>query len=63
MKESEQIERWGSGLKRINDACMEESVKVDFKELKSGFVVVFGRKFGGVGGEKFGEDFGFDQRE
>ncbi len=49
------IERWGSGLKRINDACTEEGVKVEFQELKSGFLVVFGRKFGGMGGERFGK--------
>src|SRR3989338_3077048 len=41
---SKDIERWGSGLKRIYDACTEESVKVEFQELKSGFLVVFNRK-------------------
>jgi ATP-dependent DNA helicase RecG len=41
---SKDIERWGSGLKRIYDACQEEKVKVDFKELKSGFLVIFYRK-------------------
>ncbi|MEW5897201.1 MAG: ATP-binding protein [Nanoarchaeota archaeon] len=40
---SKDIERWGSGLKRIFDACTEEKVKVEFQELKSGFLVVFGR--------------------
>ncbi len=52
---SKDIERWGSGLKRINDACTDDGVKVEFQELKSGFLVVFGRKFGGMGGERFGE--------
>ncbi len=52
---SKDIERWGSGLKRIYDACADEKVKVEFQELKSGFLVVFGRKFGGAGGEMFGE--------
>ncbi len=52
---SKDIERWGSGLKRIYDACEEEGVKVEFQELKSGFLMVFGRKFRGRGGEKFGE--------
>ncbi|MEK6845734.1 MAG: ATP-binding protein [Nanoarchaeota archaeon] len=52
---SKDIERWGSGLKRINDACTDEGVKVELQELKSGFLVVFGRKFGGMGGERFGE--------
>ncbi len=52
---SKDIERWGSGLKRINDACTDEGVNVEFQELKSGFLVVFGRKFGGMDGERFGE--------
>ncbi|MBI2668431.1 putative DNA binding domain-containing protein [Candidatus Woesearchaeota archaeon] len=52
---SKDIERWGSGIKRIHDACTEEKVKVEFKKLKSGFLVVFGRKFGGMGGERFGD--------
>jgi len=38
------IERWGSGLKRIHEACMEDNVKVEFRKLKSGFLVVFYRK-------------------
>jgi ATP-dependent DNA helicase RecG len=37
------IERWGSGLKRIYDACREAGIKVAFKRLKSGFAVVFHR--------------------
>ncbi|MCG2719302.1 MAG: putative DNA binding domain-containing protein [Nanoarchaeota archaeon] len=41
---SKDIERWGSGIKRIHDACKEENVKVEFKKLKSGFLVVFYRK-------------------
>ncbi|MEW5897338.1 MAG: RNA-binding domain-containing protein [Nanoarchaeota archaeon] len=41
---SKEIERWGSGLKRIFDACADEKVKVEFQKLKSGFLVVFGRK-------------------
>ncbi len=40
---SKDVERWGSGLK--NDTRAEENVKVQFQELKSGFLVVFGRKF------------------
>lgn len=40
---SSDIEKWGSGLKRIIDACREENVKVVFKKIKSGFVVVFYR--------------------
>jgi len=41
---SADIERWASGLKRIHDACKEEGVKVEFKKIKSGFVVVFHRQ-------------------
>jgi len=41
---SADIERWGSGLKRIYTACSEANVKVDFKKLKSGFLVIFYRK-------------------
>ena len=52
---SKDIERWGSGIKRIHDACKEEKVKVEFKKLKSGFLVVFDRKFEVMDGIKFGE--------
>src|SRR3990167_2917716 len=52
---SKDIERWGSGIKRIHDACKEEKVKVEFKKLKSGFLVVFDRKFGVMDSVKFGE--------
>ncbi|PJE58151.1 MAG: transcriptional regulator [Candidatus Portnoybacteria bacterium CG10_big_fil_rev_8_21_14_0_10_36_7] len=52
---SKDIERWGSGIKRIHDVCKEEKVKVEFKKLKSGFLVVFDRKFGVMDGVKFGE--------
>ena len=41
---SRDIERWGSGIKRIHDACKEENVKVKFKKLKSGFLVIFYRR-------------------
>lgn len=41
---SEDIERWGSGLKRIYEACKEENVRVEFRKLKSGFLVIFYRK-------------------
>ena len=37
------IERWGSGIRRIARECEEHNVKVEFKRLKSGFVVVFYR--------------------
>ncbi|MCK4358752.1 MAG: DeoR family transcriptional regulator [Candidatus Cloacimonetes bacterium] len=44
------IEKWGSGLKRIYDECVEKEIKVDFVTLKSGFSVIFYRHVGkGVG--------------
>ena len=41
---SRDIERFGSGLKRIYEECQNNNVKVEFEKLKSGFVVVFYRK-------------------
>ena len=43
MYKSKDIERWGSGIKRIHDGCVAAGVQVDFKRLKTGFVVVFHR--------------------
>ncbi len=43
MYKSKDIERWGSGIKRIHDECAAADVQVDFKRLKTGFVVVFHR--------------------
>jgi ATP-dependent DNA helicase RecG len=40
---SKEIEKWGSGLKRIYEECKSHKVKVDFETLKSGFLVVFFR--------------------
>ncbi len=40
---SKDIESFGTGLKRIADACKAASVKFEFKMLKSGFVVCFYR--------------------
>jgi ATP-dependent DNA helicase RecG len=37
------IEKWGSGLKRIHDECAEQGVKVEFQKMKAGFKVVFHR--------------------
>jgi len=37
------IESFGTGLKRISDACDEANVKVEFQLLKKGFAVVFYR--------------------
>jgi len=47
---SKEIERWGSGIRRIYEECEKQNVKVEFKKLKSGFVVVFYRM------EKVGEE-------
>src|SRR6056297_1292997 len=35
------IEKWGSGLKRIYNLCKNSGVKVEFKKIKTGFVIVF----------------------
>ncbi len=43
MYKSKDIERWGSGIKRIHDECVAVGVRVDFQRLKTGFVVVFHR--------------------
>lgn len=41
---SADIEKWGSGLRRIKEACDSDSVPVKFKILKYGFSVIFERK-------------------
>ena len=43
MYKSKDIERWGSGLKRIHEECLAVGGRVEFKRLKTGFVVVFYR--------------------
>ncbi len=40
---SKEIEKWGSGLKRIYEECSEHGVKIEFEILKTGFVAVFYR--------------------
>ena len=67
------IERFGTGIKRINDACVEAGVKYEFRREKLGFTVVFYRpkdlvldpvtgkpkaKFPERFSENFGENFG-----
>ena len=37
------IENFGTGLRRIMTACQEADVKIEFKQLKMGFAVVFHR--------------------
>ena len=41
---SKDIEKWGSGLKRIVDECKATNTKVNFEIKKNGFTVVFFRK-------------------
>lgn len=41
---SKDIEKWGSGFRRITEACKESNVKVKFEIRKNGFMVIFYRK-------------------
>ncbi|MBU2638123.1 MAG: winged helix-turn-helix transcriptional regulator [Nanoarchaeota archaeon] len=41
---SKDIEKWGSGIRRIYEECAANNVKVKFKRLKYGFLVVFYRR-------------------
>ncbi len=43
MYKSEDIEKWASGLKRIHEECETSHVKIEFKRVKTGFVVCFFR--------------------
>ena len=40
---SKDIERWGSGIRRIYEECVNNSVKVDFKKEMGGFSTIFYR--------------------
>ncbi len=40
---SNDIEKWGSGIKRIYDACKQAGIRVDFEKTTTGFKVVFFR--------------------
>ena len=56
---SKDIERWGSGLKRIYNTCKKADVRIKFEKLKSGFLVIFYRKTEWEAekvGEKVGEN-------
>lgn len=46
---AKEIEKWGSGLKRIYEECEDNNVNLEFNILKSGFSVVFYRKRGFLG--------------
>ncbi len=52
------IEKWGSGLKRIYDVCRENNVDIEFQNLKTGFQVVFYRMEADAGKERLGEKLG-----
>ena len=41
---SKDIEKWGSGFRRIAEACAKAKVKVKFEIRKNGFMVIFYRK-------------------
>ena len=43
MYKSKDIERWGSGIKRIHDECVAAGIRVEFRRAKTGFVVSFYR--------------------
>ena len=43
MYKSEDIEKWASGLKRIYEESTAAGVKVEFKRIPMGFVVIFYR--------------------
>lgn len=49
---SKDIESFGTGLKRIVDACNDSNVGYEFKKLKSGFVVCFYRSAEKAGREQ-----------
>ena len=51
---SKDIESFGTGLKRIAEACNNAGVEYEFKKLKSGFVVCFYRSQ--ESGDKTGKD-------
>jgi len=40
---TKEIEKWGSGIKKIYDECKANKVKVEFKNTHSGFYVIFYR--------------------
>jgi len=49
---SKDVERWGSGLKRIYEECSLNNVKVTFEKERGGFSIIFYRP------EKVGEKVG-----
>jgi len=66
---SKDIEKWGSGLKRIVEECNLYGVNTEFKPLKTGFLVIFHRKnkldkgLGDRLGEKLGKKLGENEKK
>jgi ATP-dependent DNA helicase RecG len=48
---SEDVEKWGSGLRRISQECRAAGVRVAFGKTKSGFVVTFYRHNAAAAGQ------------
>ncbi len=55
------IERWGSGFKRIVDECKAAGVKVTFENIKTGFVVTFYRPEAKIAPQKLGKSEGVNE--
>ncbi|MDP3728875.1 MAG: ATP-binding protein [bacterium] len=57
---SKDIEKWGSGIRRMYELCKQAGVKVTFEKTSTGFKVIFFRleEFGGLNGGVFGGVFG-----
>ncbi len=57
---SQDVETYSSGIRRMYEECKENGVKLDFREEKTGFTIIFYRKnFNGIieSSEKFTEKF------
>lgn len=54
---SKDIEKWGSGIKRIYEACKQSGTKVNFEKTSTGFKVIFFRPedFGRLSGQLSGQ--------
>lgn len=55
------IERWGSGFKRIVDECKTAGVRVRFENIKTGFVVTFYRPEAKITSEKIEKSEGVSE--
>ena len=65
---SKDIEKWGSGLRRMHEECASNDVEIEFKPLRTGFMTVFHRRpfpEDGLGerlGERLGDRLGENER-